>query len=113
MSKYINEHLDKLSRAFAALSNPHRLQIFTILSGCCVPGTSCTVDSAISCCVGDLGSKLNVASSTLSHHLKELNQAGLIDMRRDGKQIICSVNTTMLDVISDYFKANPEVKYES
>lgn len=113
MSNYRYEHLEQLSRAFSALSNPHRLRIFTILSGCCIPGATCTVDSAISCCVGDLGSKLNVASSTLSHHLKELNRAGLIHMQRDGKQVICSVNTKMLDVIRHYFQNNPEVQYES
>jgi ArsR family transcriptional regulator len=113
MSKYSKEDIEKLSTVFSALSNPHRLQIYTMLSGCCIPGTACTVDSAVSCCVGDLGSKLNVASSTLSHHLKELNHAGLINMQRDGKQVICSVNSKMLDDIRHYFQNNPEMQYES
>jgi ArsR family transcriptional regulator, arsenate/arsenite/antimonite-responsive transcriptional repressor len=32
-----------------------------------------------------LGEKLNVASPTLSFHLKELQRAGLVDVRRDGR----------------------------
>lgn len=89
--------------AFKALANPHRLQIFNILSSCCEPGTSCSTEEALNCCVGDLAPQLDIAPSTLSHHLKELNHAGLIDMRREGKQIFCSVNTGMLKEIRVLF----------
>ena len=34
---------------------------------------------------GQLGEKLNVPLPTLSFHLKELQRAGLIDVRRDGR----------------------------
>ena len=67
---------------FKELSNPHRLQIYTILAGCCEAGTLCSTEEMMSCCVGDLDDRLDIASSTLSHHLKELNQAGLVNMDR-------------------------------
>ena len=113
MSNHYSEAFDRYARVFSALANPHRLQIYTMLSGCCIPGTGCTVGSGVSCCVGDLGGRLKIAASTLSHHLKELNQAGLIDMERDGKQVICSVNSDMLDNLRHYFQTISEVQHES
>ena len=113
MSKYSNRNIDRFSAVFNALSNPHRLQIYTILSGCCTPGTACNIDSVASCCVGDLGNELDIAASTLSHHLKELSHAGLINMQRDGKQVFCSVNAAMLNDIRQYFQETPEVRHES
>jgi ArsR family transcriptional regulator len=88
---------------FKALSNSHRLQIFNILTGCCEPGTACSTDEMMGCCVGDLDNQLNIASSTLSHHLKELNHAGLIDMQRRGKQIFCSINPMTLTELRSLF----------
>ena len=113
MSNYDTQIIDRFSAVFNALSNPHRLQIYTILSGCCTPGTTCNIDNVTSCCVGDLGSELDIAASTLSHHLKELSHAGLINMQRDGKQVICSVNSEMLNNIRQYFQGKPEVHHES
>lgn len=113
MSNYNAPDIDRFSAVFNALSNPHRLQIYNLLSGCCTPGTACALDSVASCCVGDIGHELDIAASTLSHHLKELSHAGLINMQREGKQIICSVNTDMLNDIRNYFLASAEVPHES
>ena len=103
MSNYKTIDIEHYSILFKALSNPHRLQIFNILTGCCEPGTLCSTDEMMSCCVGELYEQLDIASSTLSHHLKELNRAGLIRMQREGKQVFCSIELSTLNEIRNLF----------
>lgn len=88
---------------FKALSNPHRLALFKRMMSCCVPGTVCDADEASRFCVGELGEGLDIAPSTLSHHLKELSRAGLIQMERQGKTIQCWVEPEVLHQLSRYF----------
>ena len=107
MSNYSLSNIDRYAAVFNALSNTHRLQIYSLLSGCCTPGTACELGTITDCCVGDLGEHLDIAPSTLSHHLKELSNAGLIDMTRNGKQIMCSVNPQTLGEVREFF--NPSL----
>lgn len=43
-------------------------------------------------CVGDLVEKLDVLQPTVSHHLAQLRQAGLVHARREGRQVFYSLN---------------------
>lgn len=43
-------------------------------------------------CVNDVASKLDVTQPTVSHHLAVLREAGLVDARRDGKQVFYTLN---------------------
>lgn len=106
MSNYKTIDLERYARLFRALANPHRLQVYQLLNGCCEAGTPCSSEEVLSCCVGDLNQQLDIASSTLSHHLRELQQAGLIDMQRRGKQIFCSVNPEAQHQLRQVFNAN-------
>lgn len=103
MSNYRTIDLERHATMFKALSNPHRLQIYTILAGCCGAETFCSTDEMMSCCVGELNEQLDIASSTLSHHLKELNRSGLVHMQRDGKRIYCSINLSSMAEINKLF----------
>lgn len=95
--------INRQAERFKALSNPHRLALFQRLCNCCVPGTVCSPDEAIRFCVGDLGEGLNIAPSTLSHHLKELHRAGLIMMQRNGKNVECWVEPNTLQELVGFF----------
>lgn len=92
---------DDLSAAFKALGNPHRLAIIRLLLerdwACCdrERPEDCTLDPA-SCNVGELADRLEVAPSTTSHHLKELERSGLLERERDGRRLFCRVNTATL-----------------
>jgi len=103
MSNSSNDNIESMAIKFKALANPVRLKLFIELTQCCKPGTTCDIQR----CVGDLAVLVDIAPSTLSHHLKELNRAGLIDMQRAGKNMMCSVDMKVLDDLTDYFKTLP------
>jgi len=103
MSNYKLVNPNELAIAFKALSNPNRLQIFQRLLNCCEPGTVCSVESVTGFCVGELGEDLAVAPSTLSHHIKELQHAGLIKTQRKGKNIECFVDPDKVKILNNFF----------
>ena len=102
MSNYRIKDPTLLAAAFKALANPNRLQVFMRLAGCCQPGET-TQACTIKTCVGDLTQGLDIAPSTVSHHLKELRQAGLIHMERSGQTIDCWVEPFALKALADFF----------
>lgn len=101
-----NSNINEFVSMFKALSNPNRLLLFQRLMTCCEPGTRCSTDDATGFCVGELGEGLDIAPSTLSHHLKELNRAGLVQMRRRGKSVQCWVDPEVVKGLTDFFHQN-------
>lgn len=95
-----------LAEMFKALSNVHRLALFQRLTSCCVPGTRCQPDEMARFCVGDLGEGMNIAPSTLSHHLKELTRAGLVKTEKRGKYVECWVDPEVLHSLSLFFQTS-------
>ena len=94
---------ERLAALLKALGNPHRLAVLQRLAACCPPGTACATEEADRVCVGDLGEGLEIAPSTLSHHLKELHQVGLIRMARNGKRTECWVDAATLEDLAAFF----------
>jgi ArsR family transcriptional regulator, arsenate/arsenite/antimonite-responsive transcriptional repressor len=105
MSNNQNNSVDKFSEIFKALSNPNRLKIFLRLVSCCVPGTVWSIEAKESTYVGDVAKDLDIVPSTVSHHIKELRQAGLIKMRRSGQKIECWVDPEVLKDLEGFFQA--------
>ncbi len=78
-----------LVKVFKALANRNRLEMLKSIyevgiSGCC-DSDSPSVERCS--CVGDIVERFKLAPSTISHHLKELSSAGLIEVEREGKFI--------------------------
>ncbi len=90
--------------ALSALAQPSRLEVFRLLVKYGKQGI----------CAGDISEQLNIAKPTLSFHLKELSQAGLIFSERDGRSIIYQLNVTgMKDLMTflteDCCQGHPEL----
>ncbi len=96
-------NINELATIFKALSDPNRLAILQMLRDEC--GDECRFE------VGDGGKTVSeiagccqVGLSTVSHHLKELRQAGLIDCEKRGQWVYCSPNPQALAALQGFLK---------
>src|SRR5689334_25394710 len=55
--------------------------------------------------VGDIGSELDIPSSTLSHHLEKLRHEDLVQVRRDGTFLWYSANAAALQELLGFLYA--------
>jgi len=55
--------------------------------------------------VGDIASELQIANSTLSHHLERLKNRGLVNVRREGTFLWCSASTDALQELLRFLYA--------
>lgn len=90
--KTITEQQNKLARIAKALGHPVRVYVVEFLSkqACCYSG--------------DLTEILPIAKSTLSQHLKELKDAGLIQGEIEGTKIRYCLNEQNWNIAKKTFK---------
>jgi len=90
VTKPAADDVDRLARMFKALANPNRLRLFLNLL------EESKLDLAKGrihdCFLVKLLGGLDLGAPTVSHHVKELADAGLIKTEREGKQLTCSVD---------------------
>ena len=65
--------------AFAALGSEQRLLVLRTIVRAGPDGLR----------IGELGERSGVTGSTLTHHMKILNSAGLVNQSKEGRSIIC------------------------
>ena len=93
--------LDQTVQVLKALAHPIRLRIMQLLADKRAFGledqSCCGTDEVCVCRITEL---FDVSMPTISHHLKLLREAGLVESRRDGVWIYYSVRTDALrDVV--------------
>jgi ArsR family transcriptional regulator, arsenate/arsenite/antimonite-responsive transcriptional repressor len=105
MSNIGKDDADRLAAMFKALSNPQRLRMLLKLVGSCAPREKARPagQATIYCCATQAGADLSLAASTVSHHLKELRQAGLVEVERRGRRIECRVSEQALRRLASFF----------
>jgi len=81
--------LDQAAARLEALGNPTRLAIYRLLVRAGGQGRP----------VGRIQADLDVPASTLSHHLKHLEMAGLVVRRKEGVTHFCSANYPAMDAL--------------
>lgn len=86
---------DDAAARLEALGNPTRLQIYRTLVRAGDAGMP----------VGKLQTKLDLAASTLSHHLKALITVGLVTQERHTTTLICRTNYDTMRGLVDFLVA--------
>jgi ArsR family transcriptional regulator, arsenate/arsenite/antimonite-responsive transcriptional repressor len=68
-----------------ALSDPRRMQVLEVIAG------------ERECPCSKLREEFPVSKATISHHIKELVRAGLVDAHREGQFLQCEVRRDVLE----------------
>ena len=90
-----------LERYFKALSCAQRLRVFEIIRQAQAADGQCAgLMKAFTCCCEEL----DVSRSTVSHHLKELENAGLIDCTKHGQSVCCRVNAKAVEAMKEFLQ---------
>jgi ArsR family transcriptional regulator, arsenate/arsenite/antimonite-responsive transcriptional repressor len=80
-----NQDMERMSAAFKALSNETRMAVFENIR-LCRAQAMLNKDNQPSVC--NVASNINISLSTISHHIKELRNAGLVKCERQGQTIL-------------------------
>jgi ArsR family transcriptional regulator, arsenate/arsenite/antimonite-responsive transcriptional repressor len=87
---------DTIIRALGALAQEHRLAAFRVLVQAGADGLS----------AGALAEALQLPNSSLSFHLAQLTNAGLIIQRRQGRSLIYSADYGVMNGLMGYLMEN-------
>ena len=94
-AKPTEDEITRFAEMFSAMGTGPRLRIMRLLLSA-YPGGMV---------VGDVGSDLGIAASTLSHHLEKLKHEGLIKVRREGTYLWYSANAKALQELLGFLYA--------
>lgn len=81
-----------VANAFGALGSEPRLDLIHTLVKAGPKGLT----------VGQLSMRVGIAGSTLTHHLKALVEAGLVEQYKSGRHIHCVVDFDQISALSNY-----------
>ncbi len=86
--------IEDISKISKALSEPKRIEIIQLTS-------------QTEMCANNILEKFDITQPTLSHHMKQLTECKLMNVRKDGKMSYYSLNKEILD---DYINTIEKMK---
>ena len=92
-----DEEAAATARLFGALAEPSRVRLVNLL-----------VDAGQPVCVCELTEPLGLAQATVSHHLKRLTDAGLLDREERGKWAYYSINAQAMSRLASLVDLSTE-----
>lgn len=87
------ETVDRLARVFKALGDVNRLRIVQMIV------------SEGETCVQDFTNVLDLSQSTISHHLKQLVEAGLLERQQRGTWSFYSLSDATAETVRHYLRS--------
>ena len=87
--------IEAAATLFKALADPARVRILNQL-----------VSSGGSICACDFEPALGLKQATVSHHLKKLTEAGLVDREQRGKWAFFSINREAVDGLAELLEVS-------
>jgi len=82
---------ERLARMFKALADPTRVRLLSLIAA--EPGREA--------CICDLTEPVGLSQPTVSHHMKQLVEAGLVTREQRGKWAYFAIEPATLEALSD------------
>ncbi|KAA1420915.1 helix-turn-helix transcriptional regulator [Nocardioides humilatus] len=82
---------ESLARMFKALADPNRVKLLSLIAA----------SSGQEACVCDLTAPIGLAQPTISHHMKVLTEAGLVEREQRGKWAYFSLVPGILESLAE------------
>ncbi len=99
-----------LTRLFKALSDENRLRILLVIQRSDYRCSGTQGDCRNETCIKELGKSLRITVPTVSHHVKQLVNAGLVSARKEGKWVYCRINQKAFDQARQFLDDFPTSK---
>ena len=102
----MEQNLKLLAQRMKALSNENRLALYLKI----LQHEQTVLDSSAdcgNCMISEIAAKFNLGAPTISHHIKVLEAAGLIIVKKHGKFISASVNQDSHQMAMRMFHVRP------
>ncbi|RJP64477.1 MAG: ArsR family transcriptional regulator [Candidatus Abyssobacteria bacterium SURF_17] len=103
---------EQLTKVFKALGNENRLKILEAIRSYQLKFANCPdclesldMKDGCVCCVDEIGEQFEMAQSTISQHLKELHNAGLLERRKKGKWVYYTINPEVVQELFAYLES--------